>query len=149
VVEVVLQVLPKLEVQVVEVVTNPLPVVVELVIHLQQILLKVMLVEMWEASKVVEVVELQQREEMELLLQRELVVMEHQIILQEQQQHTLVVEVVMLKVELLEQVELVVELLELLLDLLLVMLVQIQVVVQVVLIMMLVAILVEMVVQVS
>ena len=74
------QVLLKLEVQVVEVVTNPLPVVVELVIHLQQILLKVMLVEMWEASKVVEVVELQQREEMELLLQRELVVLEHLII---------------------------------------------------------------------
>tara|TARA_R110001632_G_scaffold13831_2_gene47160 strand:+ start:180 stop:320 length:141 start_codon:yes stop_codon:yes gene_type:complete len=46
VVEVVVQVLPKLEVQVVEVVTNPLPMMVELVIHLQQILLKVMLVEM-------------------------------------------------------------------------------------------------------
>ena len=76
----VVQVLPKLEVQVVEVVTNPLPMMVELVIHLQQILLKVMLVEMWEASKVVEVVELQQREEMELLLQRELVVLEHLII---------------------------------------------------------------------
>ena len=39
----------------------------------------------------VEVVELQQREEMELLLQRELVVQEHQIILQEQQLLPLVV----------------------------------------------------------
>tara|TARA_R110000737_G_scaffold289451_1_gene296011 strand:- start:296 stop:436 length:141 start_codon:yes stop_codon:yes gene_type:complete len=46
VVEVEVQVLLKLEVQVVEAVTNLLPVMVELVIHLKQIQIKVMLVEM-------------------------------------------------------------------------------------------------------